>query len=147
MLNIISAKKADLLFSLNGDFVFEYGDIKDSLAIEGLGFIEEVEIRIKSTQNDWYFDAEKGAGLEKYEGRMITPALIENMRESIRNALTLDDFLTTNNFNIDIAVIDMGEVAVKIVFSDNIKKYIDYKIQDVRIVFDLKNGTPRIVRS
>jgi hypothetical protein len=146
MLNMMSAIKADLLFSLNGDFVFEHGDIKDSLSLEGLGFIEEVEPRIKSSQNDWYFEPDKGANLETYEGRMITPALIENIKESIKNCLTYEDFLTTNNFIVDVAVIDISEVAVKIIFSDNIKKYIDYKIQDVRIVFDLKNGTPRIVR-
>lgn len=147
MLNIISARKADLSFSLNGDFVFEYGDIRDTLELEGLGFIEEVELRIKSSQNDWYFKPDYGANLDLYEGRMITPALLENIKESIREALTSDNFMTKDSFDVQLGVIDVGEVAVKIIFSDNIRKYIDYKIQDVRIIFDLKNGTPRIVRS
>ena len=55
-------------------------------------------------------------------------------------------FLTINNFNVEVGVIDLNEVAVKVIFSDNIRRYVDYKIQDVRIVFDLQNGTPKIVR-
>ena len=147
MLNIMSVQKTDLSFSMNGDFIFEYGDLKDTMELEGLGFIEEVESRIKSSQNDWYFDTEYGANLDLYEGRMITPALLENIKESIRSALIHNNFITKDSFQVQTGVIDIGEVAVKIIFSDNIRKYIDYKIQDVRIIFDLKNGIPRIVRS
>lgn len=146
MLNFISATKNDLSFSKNGDFIVEHGDLKDTFDLEGLGFIEEVEIRVQSAPNDWYFEKEKGAGLDVYEGRMMSPALAENIRESITYALTYDGFLTTNNFRVDIAPIDVDELAVKIVFSDNITKYVDYKIQDVRIVYDLKTGIPKIVR-
>jgi hypothetical protein len=147
MLDTISATRNDFLFSLNGDFKVKHGDLDTTNSISGLGFIEEVELRIKSSPGDWYFDSQKGAGLETFEGRMITPALIQSIRESISNSLTYDDFLTTNNFFIEVGVIDIGEVAVKVIFSDNITKHVDYKIQDVRIVFDLKNGTPRIVRA
>jgi hypothetical protein len=146
MLEMITATRNDFLFSLNGDFRIKHGDLEVSNAIPGLGFIEEVELRIKSSPGDWYFDDNKGAGLDEYEGKMITPGLIESIRESIVNSLTYDDFLTKNNFIVDVGVIDVNEVAVKVIFSDNITKYVDYKIQDVRIVFDLKNGTPRIVR-
>jgi hypothetical protein len=53
MLDEISAGKNDLSFSRNGDFVIKEGDLEDTFHIEGLGFIEEVEIRISSSQNDW----------------------------------------------------------------------------------------------
>lgn len=147
MIDLISARKADLSFSLNGDFIIEHGDIKDTHALNGLGFIEEVELRIKSSVNDWYFDPDLGATLHVFEGRMITPGLLENIKASIKDSLTYGNFLTNSAFHVQIAVIDIGEVAVKIVFSDNIRKLIDYRIQDVRIIFDLKSGTPRIVRS
>jgi hypothetical protein len=146
MLDMIAAERADFMFSLNGDFRVKHGDLETTIDLPGLGFIEEVELRIKSSPRDWYFDPKKGAALEEYEGRMITPGLIQNIKESISNSLTYDDFLTTNNFNIDVGVIDINEVAVKVIFSDNIRRYVDYKIQDVRIVFDLQNGTPKIVR-
>ena len=147
MLDLITATRNDFLFSLNGDFRVRHGDLEVSQRIAGLGFIEEVELRIKSSPKDWYFDPEKGAGLEEYEGKMITPSLIQSIKESITNSLTYDDFLNKNNFMVDVGVIDVTEVAVKIVFSDNITRYVDYKIQDVRIVFDLKSGVPRIVRN
>lgn len=147
MLDTIAASRNDFLFSLNGDFRIKHGDLETSQKINGLGFIEEVEIRIKSSPGDWYFDFEKGAGLESFEGRAITPALVENIRQSISRSLTYDDFLASSDFSVDVGVIDIGEVAVRIVFSDNIRKYIDYKIQDVRVVFDLKNGTPKIMRA
>lgn len=147
MLDTIAASRNDFLFSLNGDFRIKHGDLETSQKINGLGFIEEVEIRIKSSPGDWYFDFEKGAGLESFEGRAITPVLVENIRQSISRSLTYDDFLASSDFSVDVGVIDIGEVAVRIVFSDNIRKYIDYKIQDVRVVFDLKNGTPKIMRA
>lgn len=146
MINQISASKTDLSFSLNGDFIIEHGDIKDTFSLDGLGFIEEVELRIKSGVNDWYFNPGYGASLHVFEGRMITPSLLENIKESIKGALTYENFLTVSAFDVQIGVIDIGEVAVKIIFSDNIRNLIDYRIQDVRIIFDLKNGTPRIVR-
>lgn len=147
MLELITATRNDFLFSLNGDFRIKHGDLEVSQSIPGLGFIEEVELRIKSSPGDWYFDTEKGAGLEEYEGRMITPVLIQTIKESVTNSLTYDDFLTKNNFKVDVGIIDINEVAVKVVFSDNINRYVDYKIQDVRIVFDLRSGVPRIVRN
>ena len=147
MINIISANKTDLRFSQNGDFIVQHGDLLDTFELNGLGFIEEVELRIKSSANDWYFDSEYGASLHVFEGRMITPALLENIKESIVSALTYNNFLTPSGFNVQIGIIDIDEVAVKIIFSDNIRNLIDYKIQDVRIIFDLKNGTPRVVRS
>lgn len=142
----MNIKKNDLTFSKHGDFTIESGDIQDTTGFLGLGFIEEVELRIKSSADDWYFEPEKGASLSEYEGRMITPALIENLRESISNSLTYDDFLVSSDFFVSISVLDLHEVAVKLNFSDNIKKYIDYRIQDVRMVFDLRNGIPKIVR-
>ena len=147
MLNIIAATRNDFLFSSNGDFSIKHGDLETSENIIGLGFIEEVELRIKSSPGDWYFETDKGAELESFEGKMITPSLIQEIKESISNSLTHDDFLTKNNFAIEVGVIDVGEVAVKVIFSDNIRKYIDYKIQDVRIVFDLNNGIPKIMRN
>ena len=147
MLDTISASRNDFLFSLNGDFRIKHGDLETSNKIAGLGFIEEVEIRIKSTPGDWYFDLEKGAGLESFEGKAITPSLIEGIKQAITRCLTYDDFLSSSDFVVDVGVVDIGEVAVRIVFSDNIRKYIDYKIQDVRVVFDLKNGTPKIMRA
>lgn len=147
MLEMMTATRNDFLFSLNGDFRIRHGDLEVSQSITGLGFIEEVELRIKSSPRDWYFDPDKGAGLEAYEGRMITPGLIQSIKESVTNSLTYDDFLTKNNFQVDVGVIDINEVAVKLIFSDNINRYVDYKIQDVRIVFDLRSGVPRIVRN
>lgn len=146
MLDMIAVERTDFMFSLNGDFRLKHGDLETTAHLAGLGFIEEVEVRIKSSPRDWYFDSRKGAGLEEYEGRMITPGLLQNIKESISNSLTYDDFLTINNFNVEVGVIDLNEVAVKVIFSDNIRRYVDYKIQDVRIVFDLQNGTPKIVR-
>lgn len=143
----LNVQKEDFSFSLNGDFAIKNGDLDDTFKYQGLGFIEEIEIRVKSSYGDWYFEEEKGANLHLFEGQMISPQLLEKIEESIKMSLTNDDFLANNDFIVEMRVIDIDEVAVKIVFSDNIKKYIDYRIQDVRIIFDLKNGTPRIVRS
>jgi hypothetical protein len=147
MKRFLNIEKEDFKFSLNGDFSIKNGDLEDTFKYQGLGFIEEVEIRIKSSFGDWYFEEDKGANLHVYEGRMITPSLMDNIAESIKSSLTQDDFLTSIDFQVVVQQIDIFEVAVKLVFSDNIKKYIDYRIQDVRIIFDLKNATPRIVRS
>ena len=146
MQHYFNMQKEDILFSRNNDFSIKNGDLEDSLGIPGLGFLEEVELRIKSSYGDWYFDEQKGANLYLFEGQMITVSLLENLRESIQTALTYDDFLITNDFKVSVAQIDMDEVAVKIEFSDNIQKYIDYTIHDVKIIFNFKNGTPKIVR-
>lgn len=147
MQRFLNLEKEDFKFSQNGDFTIKNGDLEDTFKYQGLGFIEEVEIRIKSSYGDWYFDEEKGANLHLYEGRMITESLLDSIVESISNAFTNDDFLSRVDFEVLVKQVDMHEVAVKLNFSDNIKKYIDYRIQDVRIIFDLKNATPRIVRS
>jgi hypothetical protein len=147
MQRFLNLEKEDFKFSQNGDFTIKNGDIEDTFKYQGLGFIEEVEIRIKSSYGDWYFDEDKGANLHLYEGRMITESLLDSIVESISNAFTNDDFLSRVDFEVLVKQVDMHEVAVKLNFSDNIKKYIDYRIQDVRIIFDLKNATPRIVRS
>jgi len=147
MRTLLSVQKEDLTFSINGDFSIKNGDLEDTFKYKGLGFIEEVELRIKSSYGDWYFEAEKGANLYLFEGKMINQNTLEQLQEAIKSSLTQDDFLTNADFNVAVKVIDINEVAVKIVFSDNIKKYIDYRIQDVRIIFDLRNGTPRIVRN
>jgi hypothetical protein len=147
MLDIIAATRNDFLFSSNGDFTVKGGDLETSQKIKGLGFIEEVELRIKSSPGDWYFDLRKGADLESFEGRMITPSLIQGIKEAIKSSLTYDDFLTKSDFRVDATAIDIGEIAIKVVFSTNIIKYVDYKIQDVRIVFDLNSGASRIMRN
>jgi hypothetical protein len=146
MKRLMNIKKNDLLFSKLGDFELKNGDLEDSTDILGLGFLEEVEIRVKSSTNDWYFEEDKGANLPDFEGRMINETLIEDIREAVTSSLTYDDFLASVDFSVDAKGIDLHEVAVKINFSDNIKKYIDYRIQDVRMVFDLRNGIPKIVR-
>ena len=128
MINIVSAGKTHLSFSLNGDFVIQHGDLKDTFDLNGLGFIEEVELRIKSSVNEWYFDPEYGASLYVFEGQMITLTLLENIKESIVSALTYNNFLTTSAFDVQLGIIDIDEVAVKIIFSDNIGNLIDYKI-------------------
>lgn len=147
MRTLISVQKEDLTFSMNGDFSIKNGDLEDTFKYRGLGFIEEVELRIKSSYGDWYFEADKGANLYLFEGKMINQSTLEQLREAISNSLTQDDFVTNSDFTVLVKPVDINEVAVKVVFSDNIKKYIDYRIQDVRIVFDLRNGTPRIVRN
>lgn len=147
MKRYLNIEKEDFKFSQNGDFSVRNGDLEDTFKYQGLGFIEEVELRIKSSYGDWYFEEDKGANLHLFEGRMITENLLDNIIEAIKNALTYDDFLSMVDFQTEAKQIDMNEVAVKVIFSDNIKKYIDYRIQDVRIIFDLKNATPRIVRS
>lgn len=146
MRSVINSRKVDLSFSENGDFIFEFGDLKDTFETDGLGFMEEIELRIKSSQNDWYFDPEYGANLDMYEGKMITPGMLESLSQSVRSALLYNDFLTSDSFDVDVGVVDTNEVAVKIFFSDNIRKNLDYKIQDFKMIFDLKNGTPKIVR-
>ena len=146
MRSFINSKKVDLSFSGNGDFIFEFGDLKDTFEMDGLGFMEEIELRVKSSQNDWYFDPEYGANLDMYEGKMITPGMLESLSQSVRSALLYNDFLTSDSFDVDVGVIDINEVAVKIFFSDNIRKNLDYRIQDLKMVFDLKSGTPKIVR-
>jgi hypothetical protein len=147
MQRYFNLEKEDFKFSQNGDFIILSGDLEDTFKYQGLGFIEEIELRIKSSYNDWYFEADKGANLHLYEGRMITESLLDSIVESISGSLTNDDFLSRVDFEVLVKQVDMHEVAVKLNFSDNIKKYIDYRIQDVRIIFDLKNATPRIVRS
>lgn len=146
MQRFFNVLKKDFLFSRNGDFTIKNGDIEDSSKLNGLGFLEEVELRIKSSYGDWYFEVNKGANLHLFEGRIINVSLLESIKESIQTALTYDDFLVTNDFVVLVMQTDINEVAVKIDFSDNIQKYVDYKIQDVRMIFDLKSGTPKIVR-
>jgi|LakMenE18May11ns_1017448.scaffolds.fasta_scaffold8963327_1 hypothetical protein len=147
MIRAIVVKRKDFNFSEHGDFIIEHGDLKDTMKFHGLGFMEEVELRIKSSYGDWYFEEEKGANLHVFEGRMISDSLISSIEESISNALTFNDFLSTSDFNVEAIAIDINEVAVKVVFSDNIRKLIDYRLESVRIVFDLKTATPRIVRT
>lgn len=147
MKRYLNLEKEDFKFSQNGDFIVTSGDLEDTSKLKGLGFLEEVEIRVRSSFGDWYFEEEKGANLHLFEGRMITEGLLDSIIEYISNAITADDFLAPIDFTVDARQIDMHEVAVKIVFSDNIKKYIDYRIQDIKVIFDLKNANPRIVRA
>ena len=143
----VNTTKEDLLFSEIGDFIIENGDLKDTRYLRGIGFIEEVESRLKSSTNDWTLNPDYGANIGSFRGLSNSKVAWRRLEDSISYALTQDGFLLIGDFSVFAIGINESQVAVKIVFSDNIRKDIDYKIQDVRIVFDLLSDGPRIMRS
>lgn len=143
----INVEKQDLLFSETGDFVVKNGDLQDSRSLQGLGFLEEIENRLKSSFNDWKLNPGYGANLSSFRGLNNNKVLWSRIVDSINYSLTQDHFLLSSDFSVYATGINESQVAVKIIFSDNIRKNIDYRIQDIRIVFNLLTDGPHIMRS
>jgi hypothetical protein len=139
-------EKKDFRWSETGDFLVFGGDLRDTRELTGLGFIEEVEIRMKSGINDWGLEPEKGANLDTYRGAPNIKKTWEAISSSITYSLIFDAFLTAVDFTVYVAPVAATEVAIRIDFSDNITKGIDEKLQSVRMIYNLDGQGPFIAR-
>ncbi len=141
-----SVRREDLLWSSAGDFVFESGDIKDSRGISGVGFLEEVERRLKSSFGDWKTNETDGANMHLFRGRNNDDTTWSEISNSIIYGLTYDGFLASLDFEVFIAPVSYSEVAIRIEFTDNIKNMLDHRVQNIKIVYNLMGSGPYIMR-
>lgn len=146
MADFYSITKQDLLWSDIGDFLVQTGDLRDTREMSGLGFIDEIERRIQSSFGDWKLKPEEGANLHIFRGKINNEETWGEIRDSISFALIADNFLTISDFEIYVAPISHSEVAIRIDFSDNIKRKIDERIQTIKVVYDLNGQGPFIMR-
>jgi hypothetical protein len=138
--------RQDFEWSGFGDFIVSGGDITDTRRMKGLGFIEEVELRVKSSFGDWKLEEDKGANLESYRGRMNNKTTWESITNSMTYSLTQDSFLSNSEFKVFVAPVSHNEVAIRIDFSDNIKLKIDERLHTIRMIYNLDGQGPFIMR-
>ena len=146
MREIHNVAKQDFRWSTMGDFVIQDGDISDTRELSGLGFFEEVERRIASSFDDWKLSANDGANLDVYKDRINEEATWKEISDSISFAFTSDFFLSAVDFKVYVAPVGINEVAVRVEFSDNIRREIDPRLDNVKVVYDLTGQGPFIMR-
>jgi hypothetical protein len=129
-----------------GDLVISSGDIQDTRYTKGLGFIEECQRRISTSLNDWKLKEKEGASLHVYKDRINNQKLWREMSDSLIFCLTYDSFLSSLDFSVHVAPISATEVAARVDFSDNIKRRLDPKLHNIKIVYNLTGEGPFIMR-
>lgn len=138
--------KQDFKWSDMGDFIVNGGDLEDTRELQGTGFIEEVQRRVKSGFGDWKLAEDDGANLHVYENRINNEATWRDISDAISFSLTKDFFLVPLDFQVFVAPVSTNEVAVRIEFSDNIRRQIDPKLHNVKIVYNLEGQGPFVMR-
>ncbi|MDD3412425.1 MAG: hypothetical protein PHY47_00330 [Lachnospiraceae bacterium] len=141
-----SINREDLTWSDMGDFTVALGDIEDTRAVKGKGFIEECQRRIQSSFNDWKLRNQDGANLHVFKDRINNEILWNEIKDSIVFALTFDSFLSPLDLTVHVAPVSATEVAVRIDFSDNIKKHIDPSLHMIKVIYNLTGEGPFIMR-
>jgi hypothetical protein len=138
--------KQDMQWAEMGDFVVGSGDIRDTREIQGLGFIEECQSRVATGFGDWKLKPEEGANLHVFKDRLNNKNTWREIGDSITFALTYDSFLSSLDFKVHVAPVSTTEVAVRIDFSDNIKRRLDPKLHNIKIIYNLTGEGPFIMR-
>lgn len=139
--------REDLSWADTGDFIFSGGDLQDTREKRGKGFIEEVSLRIGSSFNDLKIDPDKGANISEAEGMNNVKSTWDFIIDNIKYSLTKDAFLGLGDFEVNVAPVSVFEVAVRIDFSDNIKRLIDPAFFSVKVIYNLDGKGPFIMRN
>lgn len=136
----------DMEWSSDGDFVIRNGDLSDTLNFRGMGFIQEVEDRVKSTLEDWKLLPKKGANIEEFYGEQNNKKTWKQIETAISFSLTKDGFLNSQDFSVTVAPLSNTEVAARIDFNISLTDTVpDSKIV-VKVVYDLAGQGPFIIR-
>lgn len=138
--------KIDFYWSDIGDFIIENGDIKDTRRTVGAGFLDEAIRRIKSSTGDWKLNPTDGASLSEHEGKINGPATWQEIKNSIIYAYTHDLFLYPDSFEVNIAPIDIDEIAIRIDFSQELSILLDTELPVIKMVYNLQTHQPFIMR-
>lgn len=138
--------KQDFKWSGMGDFIVSGGDLEDTREIQGMGFMEEVERRVNSGFGDWKLAEDDGSNMHIYEGRINNQATWRDISDAISFSLTKDFFLVPLDFQVFVAPVSTNEVAVRVEFSDNIRRQIDPRLHNVKIVYNLEGQGPFVMR-
>lgn len=146
MREVYTLGRQDFLWADSGDFSIQSGDLRDSREVQGLGFIEEVSRRVSSSYGDWKLTPEEGANIAVNKGKNNEESTWKSIKDSITYALILDDFLSIPDFQVYVAPVGINEVAVRIEFSHNIKRYLDPRLDSVKLIYSLDGEGPFIMR-
>ena len=141
-----SLEKKDFNWSDSGDFVIQNGDIKDTRLNTGEGFLEEVARRIQSSAGDWKLEPVFGASLIKFEGENNDEDLWEAIESAIKHSLTLDMFLYPKSFTVNVAPIDVDEVAIRVDFNTELDIILGTELPAFKMVYNLTTHQPYIMR-
>lgn len=138
--------RIDLYWSEAGDFIIENGDIKDTSRNLGAGFIDEVERRIKSSMGDWKLDPTFGASINRFQGQSNNQKTWQEIHAVIAHALTKDLFVYPDSIEINIAPIDVDEIAIRVDFTKGLDILLGDELPTVKVVYNLESNEPYIMR-
>ena len=136
----------DLKWASGGDFIIENGDIADTYDIVGLGFIQDVEDRVKSSYQDWYLDPSRGSSIEEFEGEINNEDTWEGIENTVSLALQRGGFLHASDFTVTVAPIDEYSVAARIDFNLEDLDPVTNDSLTIKIIYDLHGTGPFILR-
>lgn len=96
----------DLLWSSDGDFFFDSNqeDLEDTKHIIGRDLIQRIDARLSSAPGDFaYMRTSEVANIGEYMGRINNAETAAQIRDAITYALTSGNFLSSSEFQVDIA--------------------------------------------
>ena len=138
--------REDILWSQLDDFTVVNGDLADTRSKSGLGFLEEVEIRLKSAIGDWKLDGEKGASIIHFEGRINNEKTWGEISDAISHTLSHDLFLYATQFEVFIIPLSEDEIAIRIDFNKELGILLDEEIPSIKLVYSLVGHQPYVMR-
>ena len=137
--------KEDLLWAESGDFNISEGDIVDTRAVSGSGFMEEIMQRIKSSTEDWKLEPNYGATLQDFEGEENNEETWTRIQLRLTEVLS-EDFLQPSQFSINIIPLGDDEIAVRIDFSSDLQVLMGKELPSIKMVYNMITNNSLITR-
>lgn len=111
----------DLFWTSSGDFAFEptKKDFKNTKIYNYRSMIQRILTRVMSSPGDWEFSPQLGAGLESFLGKKNTEALGNEIQLRIENELITANFLSLNEFLVNVFPISKEEIGIVIEVTPN----------------------------
>jgi hypothetical protein len=101
-------QETDLLFTRDGDLVFDENDLKLTAGPDFV--VQSVYNRLKSVKVDWYYD-NAGADLEDYLGQPNIPETGKAIEQRVIQSLTEDGLLDSDNIFVKVVPINRTAIA------------------------------------
>ena len=105
----------DFLFSDDGDFVITSGDLGDTSSRTGLSILQEVRDRLTYPLGAWITSPEVGHVLDTYFGERLTERLETLVALEVERALTHDQLLYSEDFEVLLLRLNDRQVMVRVV--------------------------------
>jgi hypothetical protein len=110
----------DLTWSSEGDFHLDSkkDDIEDTRHLAGRNILQRVDARLSSASGDYhYMKGEETADVGSYMGRINNSATGAEIKNAIQYALTSGGFLSSSEFQVDIAPDSPNSIIVLLIIT------------------------------